>query len=248
LFCEFPQVSGSGRSALVETGHLSQRLAATLSELIMTNSQSHWISATTKQSLSGEYYHMYDGRTERQVFSQKRWYDDDPARTKRLFLELRSKIMMKYPSWNAGPGIFKWGLPMCQESNPEIFDETDPKKMRLGVTESLPLLTGELPPVSAYRRPAPAKGLSHFDRMRIAAPSLDNLGSWPLYHFVSASWKAAIETVESGVHEFHPLEVRFTGASFHHFIFRPMHFGRPINYALSDAEFDGDRPLLHVST
>lgn len=192
--------------------------------------QPNLIGRNAKLTLGHEYYLLLDRRTERQVFSSKRWYDDDPERTKTLFMNFRERIKKKYPSWDAGPGIFKWGFPMVENKNPDIFDASSPKGVRLGLDQSIPLSSHELPPVSAYRRPAPIKGLPHFDRLRVGAPTLDNLGAWPLYHFVSAAWKEAIEAVEPGVHEFHPLEVRFADKSFHHFIFRPMHFGDPADF------------------
>jgi hypothetical protein len=187
----------------------------------MTHAEPHLIDAKSKDELHHEYYWLADARNERQVLSQRGSYDDDPARTRRLQAQYQQRMKTE-----------KWKSDCAQE----------------GGVWAIRLQSSELPPIVAFRRHAPKKPLAHHLPLRLRSPILHIGKGREVYEVVSLMWREAIESVEPGIHEFHPLAIQFLDATYHHFVFRPMQFGDVVDLEKSDSElYQGQPYCLNAS-
>jgi hypothetical protein len=183
------------------------------------------IGANSKLELRHEFYWLRDSRANNQLMSMKGRYDDDPVRTTRLAQQYEARIKSRYPDW--------------------VLGDWNPDCGGVDRREGIRLQDAELSPIVAFKRPAP-KRIYHYDKVRVLGFDLCLGGCGDeTFNCVSLDWKNAIESLEPGIHEFHPLRLKFKdGVEFDRFIFRPMQLSEVVDLSASDCSMALGRPEL----
>ena len=140
-----------------------------------------------------EFYFLHDGRGEFELIYNLNQVEADPQETTRLAREIARRRMAVDPDWTA------------YAIAPAYFDLPN-----VAMDPELVLAA------TAFAAPRPAV-LAHCDGL--INPTEGQTSAY--YDVVSADWKAAIESLEPGVHQFFAHELRFSdGVVADRFVFR----------------------------